>query len=90
MAETKTAFGRLLNVLRSHRDYVPSTLTFPQLDIPATTERLRLAERGEENGKENRPQSDAAQLGRVETEITDIAQHEYARAVDIYRQGLEN
>ena len=89
MAETKTAFGRLLNVLRSRRDYVPSTLTFPQLDFPAMAERLRLAERGEENGKENRPQSGATQLDRAETEIIDIAQQEYARAVDIYRHGLE-
>jgi hypothetical protein len=53
-------------------------------------ERLRLAERGEENGKENRPQSSSKQLDRVETETTDIAQQEYARAVDIYRQGVEN
>src|SRR5450755_3526969 len=85
-----TGFGRLLNVLRSQRDYVPSTLTFPQLDFPAMVERLRLAERGEENGKENRPQSSATQLDRVETEVIDVSQQEYARAVDIYRHGLEN
>jgi hypothetical protein len=42
-------------------------------------ERLRLVERGQENGKENRPQSSATQPDRVETEISDIAQQEYAR-----------
>src|SRR5262249_36961514 len=40
--------------------------------------------------KENRPSSSAGQLDRVETEIREIAQQEYARAVDVYRQGLEN
>ena len=90
MAETKTAFGRLLDALRTHRVYVPSTLTFPQLDLPAMSERLRLVERGEENGRENRPTSDALQADRVESEIAELIQEEYAKAVDIYRQGLEN
>ena len=90
MAETKTAFGRLLDALRTHRVYVPSTLTFPQLDLPAMSERLRLVERGEENGRENRPTSDALRADRVESEIAELIQEEYAKAVDIYRQGLEN
>jgi hypothetical protein len=68
---------------------VPSTLTFPQLDIPATAERLRLTQRGEESGRENRPAADAFP-GRAESEIAEIVQEEYAHAVDIYRQGLEN
>jgi hypothetical protein len=90
VAETKTAFGRLLDALRTHRPYVPSTLTFPQLDILAMSARLRLVERGEESGRENRPASDASQPHRVESEIAELIQQEYARAVDIYRQGLEN
>ena len=90
MAETNTAFGRLLNILRSQRDYVPSTLTFPQLDILALSQRLRLTERAEENGRENTPLSNASQPDGVESEISEIVQQEYSRAVDIYRQGLEN
>jgi hypothetical protein len=90
VAETKTAFGRLLDALRTHRDYVPSTLTFPQLDIPAMSDRLRLVGRGEESGRENRPASDASQPHRVESEIAELIQEEYAHSVDIYRQGLEN
>jgi hypothetical protein len=90
VAETNTAFGRLLNILRSQRDYVPSTLTFPQLDMSALSERLRLTEHAEENGRENRPLSNASQPDRVESEITEIVQEEYSRAIDIHRQGLEN
>jgi hypothetical protein len=90
VAETNTAFGRLLNILRSQRDYVPSTLTFPQLDILALSQRLRLTERAEENGRENTPLSNASQPDGVESEISEIVQQEYSRAVDIYRQGLEN
>ena len=44
--ENEGAFGKLLSVLRSQRTYVPSTLTFPQLDLAAASERLRLVERG--------------------------------------------
>jgi hypothetical protein len=80
----------LLDALRTHRVYVPSTLTFPQLDISATSERLRLVERGEENGRDNRPASDASQPDRVESEIDERIQVEYAHAADIYRKGLEN
>ena len=90
MAQTPTPFGRLLSVLRSQRDYVPSTLTFPQLDVAAMTERLRLTDRAEENGKEDEPPSGASQPDRVEAETAEIVQEEYSRAVDIYRQGLEN
>ena len=90
MAKTNTAFGRLLDILRSPRPYVPSTLTFPQLDIPALSERLRLTERAEESGRENRPPSNASQADRVESEIAEIVQEEYSHAVDIYRHGLEN
>ena len=90
MAQTPTPFGRLLSVLRSQRDYVPSTLTFPQLDVAAMTERLRLTDRAEENGKEDEPPLGASQPDRVEAEIAEIVQEEYSRAVDIYRQGLEN
>ena len=57
MADSNTALGKLLNALRSQRDYVPSTLTFPQLDVPAMAERLRLTQRAEENGRKNRPSS---------------------------------
>ena len=85
-----TALGRLLSVLRSPRDYVPSTLTFQQLDVSATTERLRLVERAEENGRENQPPSDASQPDAVESEIIGVAHEEYSRAIDRYRQGLEN
>src|SRR5271156_797098 len=88
VANSNTALGRLLDALRSHRVYVPSTLTFPQLDVPANSERLRLFERGEENGRENRPASSASQPDRVESEIAELVQQEYAHAVDIYRQGL--
>lgn len=90
MAQTTTAFGRLLSVLRSQRDYVPSTLTFPQLDVAAMTERHRLAERAEENGRENRPPSNSSKPDSIEAEIIEAVQEEYSRAVDIYRQGLEN
>jgi hypothetical protein len=65
-------------------------LTFPQLDLAAMSERLQLRERAEENGRENRPPSNASQPDRVESEIVEIVQEEYARTVDIYRQGLEN
>jgi hypothetical protein len=88
VVDTNTPFGKLLNVLRSPRDYVPSTLTFPQLDVPAMSERLRLSERAEENGRENRPPASASRPDRVEAEITEIVQEDYSRAVDIYRQGL--
>jgi hypothetical protein len=54
------------------------------------SERLRLVERGEEKGRENRPASDALQADRAESEIAEVIQEEYAHAVDIYRQGLEN
>jgi hypothetical protein len=89
VAETKTAFGRLLDALRTHRVYVPSTLTFPQLDIPATSEGFRLVERGEETGWENRPASNPSQADKAEAEIGELIQEEYSHAVDIYRQGLE-
>jgi hypothetical protein len=90
VVDNNSAFGRLLNLLRSQRAYVPSTLTFPQLDLEAMSETLQLRERAEKDGRENRPPSDALQPNRVEPEIQDLVQEEYARAVDIYRQGLEN
>lgn len=90
MAGTKTALGKLLDALRSQRLYVPSTLIFPRIDIPAMSERLRLIERGEENGRANRPPTDAAQPDRVQSEIAALIQSEYDEAVDIYRQGLIN
>lgn len=90
MAQTRTAFGRLLDALRTQRVYIPTTRTFPSLDVPATSEQLRLAERAEENGRENRPAVDAQQPDRVESEIIALIQDEYQRAVDIYRQDLEN
>jgi hypothetical protein len=90
VAENEGALGRLLSALRSHRAYVPSTLTFPQLDVAEMAERLRLTQRGEEYGKENRPTTDTAHFDRVETEIVEVVQQEYAHAVDIYRQGSHN
>jgi hypothetical protein len=87
--DNQGAFGKLLSVLRSQRIYVPSTLTFPQLDLAAASERLRLVERGEQNGRENRPPTTATQPDVAESEIIEIIHEEYARAVDIYRQGLE-
>src|SRR5262249_54858250 len=42
------------------------------------------------NARESRPPSDALRPDRVESEIQELVQDEYARAVDIYRQGLEN
>ena len=86
----KTTFGRLLDALRSQRVYIPTTRTFPPLDLPATSEQLRLGERAEENGRENRPPSDTQQPDRVESEIIALVQDEYHRAVDIYRQDLEH
>jgi hypothetical protein len=53
------------------------------------SERLRLGERGEETGRENRPASDALQADQAEAEIGELIQEGYAHAVDIYRQGLE-
>jgi hypothetical protein len=53
------------------------------------SERLCLAERGQETGRENRPASDAMQPDQAESEIGELIQEEYARAIDIYRQGLE-
>jgi len=89
VSDNQGAFGKLLNVLRSQRIYVPSTLTFPQLDLAAASARLSLAERGEQNGRENRPPTTATQSDVAESEIIEIIHEEYARAVDIYRQGLE-
>jgi hypothetical protein len=87
VAKTRTAFGRLLDALRSQRVYVPTTLTFSPLDIPAMVERLRLVERGEENGRQSRPPSDSLQPDRVEAEIAGLIKDEYDRALDIHRQG---
>jgi hypothetical protein len=46
--------------------------------------------RGEENGRDNRPASAASQPDRVESEIAELIQEEYAHATDTYRKGLEN
>jgi hypothetical protein len=40
-------------------------------------------------GRDNRPASDASQPDRVESEIDERIQVEYAHAADIYRKGLE-
>jgi hypothetical protein len=54
------------------------------------SERLHVVGRGEESGRKNSPPFTALQPDRVEVEIAELTQQEYARAVDIYRQGLEN
>jgi hypothetical protein len=76
VAQTRTAFGKLLDALRSQRVYILTTRTFPPLDVPATSEQLRLTERADENGRENRPPTDAKQPDRVESEIIALVQDE--------------
>src|SRR6478609_2392675 len=90
MAENISGFGKLINLLRSQRNYVPSTLTFPQLDVRAEAEALRLVERAQWHARENRPSTDATEFGDVESEIAERIQQAHAQSLDIYRQGLES
>ena len=60
----------------SPHDYVPSILSFPNLDVNKIARDMKLAERGKERGAKNMPNSDGETFDDVENEIIEYIESE--------------
>jgi hypothetical protein len=61
-------------------EYVPSALTFVELDIPALAQKLQLKQEGEQRGRNNQPSASQSTLDSAEARIATAIQSELAIA----------
>ncbi len=85
-------FGRLKSFFTDTstppHEYVPSALTFVELDIVALAQKLQLKEEGEQRGRNSQPSASQSSLDSVEARIATAVQSELAIAHERFARHM--